>query len=357
MSFEALLAAPQYSLPQDEKEQLFLRAVNDLTAHHRARCHEYARLLHVTGCNAVAHGLSDAPYLPVGLFKSHILRSIPEEEIFKTMTSSGTTGQQVSQIILDKETAMRQTRVLGQIIGHAIGRDRLPMILIETLAVIKDRRRFSARAAGLLGMMNFGRNHFHALDDQMDLDEAGLREFLRKFGTRPFLIFGFTFMVWRYFYERVARLDLDLSHGILLHSGGWKALQEQAVSNEEFKRRLERDTGLRRIYNYYGMVEQVGSIYLEGSDGYLYPSNCAEIIVRDPITLSPAPIGKPGVIQVLSIVPLSYPGHSLLTEDLGIIHGIDDSTCCRLGKRFSVIGRVPRSELRGCSDVHASEVA
>jgi hypothetical protein len=92
---------------------------------------------------------------------------------------------------------------------------------------------------------------------------------------------------------------------------------------------------------------------LEGEDGYLYPPNFGDVIVRDPVTLEPAPLGTPGVIQVLSILPRSYPGHSILTEDLGVIHGVDDSTCGRLGKRFSVLGRVPKTELRGCSDVHA----
>lgn len=357
MSFEALLAAPQYSIPQAEKEQLLLRELNALTARHDANCAEYSKLLTVTGAKQAARTIEEVPYLPVGLFKSHALRSIPLENVFKTMTSSGTTGQQVSQIFLDKETAMRQTSALGNIIGHVIGRERLPMILIETSALLKDRKRFSARAAGLLGMMNFGRHHFYALDENMELDEAGLRGFLERFGDRPFLMFGFTFMVWQYLYANVAGKGFDLSNGVLLHSGGWKKLQEMAVSNDEFKRRFKQATGLHRIYNFYGMVEQVGSVYVEGEDGYLYPPNFADVIVRDPVTLEPAPVGTPGVIQVLSMLPLSYPGHSILTEDLGVVHGVDDSTCGRKGKRFSVIGRVPKTELRGCSDVHASQVA
>ena len=67
-------------------------------------------------------------------------------------------------------------------------------------------------------------------------------------------------------------------------------------------------------------------------------------------------MGAPGVLQVLSLLPLSYPGHSVLTEDLGIIHGIDDSSGGRHGKYFSVLGRIPKAELRGCSDIHASQV-
>jgi hypothetical protein len=217
--------------------------------------------------------------------------------------------------------------------------------------------RFNARAAGVLGMMNFGRRHFYALDEAMNLDEPGLRAFLSEFHGKPFLIFGFTFMVWQYLFLRIADLGLDLSQGVLVHSGGWKKLEEMAISNQDFRRRFAEATGLKRIYNFYGMAEQVGSVFLEGDDGYLYPPNFGDIIIRDPLTFREQPVGEPGVIQVLSLLPLSYPGHSILTEDMGVIRGIDDSTCGRAGKYFSVLGRVPQAELRGCSDVHASQVS
>ena len=357
MSFESLLAAPQFSFRQRDKEQILLQDLNELTAHHRRGCPEYARLLDVLKLSTKPACLEDVPYLPVGLFKSHLLQSIAPEQVFRTMTSSGTTGQSVSRIVLDRETAMRQTAALGKIVGTVTGRERLPMILVESAAIVQDRKRFSARAAGLLGMLNFGRNHFYALDEQMELDRDGLRRFLVQYGAGPFLMFGFTFMVWQYLFARTSEGEFDLSNGILLHSGGWKKLQDQAIGNGDFKCSLKRRTGLRRVYNFYGMVEQVGSVYLEGEDGFLYASNFADVIIRDPRTLKAARTGEPGIIQVLSSLPLSYPGHSILTEDMGVIHGVDDSQCGRFGKRFSVMGRVPRAELRGCSDVHASQVA
>ena len=63
-------------------------------------------------------------------------------------------------------------------------------------------------------------------------------------------------------------------------------------------------------------------------------------------------INEPGLIQTLSLLPVSYPGQSLLTEDIGIIHGIDNCKCGKLGKYFTVLGRVPDAELRGCSDTN-----
>ncbi len=353
MNFDELLAVPQYSLPQPEKEQVLLPLLNELTSYHREHCPEYDRLTDVLRPGYErATTMAELPFVPVGLFKSHLLSSVPKEKRFKTLTSSGTTGQQVSQIVLDQETARRQTTALSRIMTHVLGPERLPMVMVESGALIKDRTRFSARAAGVLGMANFGRSHFYALDDNMQLDEAGLERFLEKHGSQPFLMFGFTFMVWQYLYQRIKTRHFDLSNGILIHSGGWKKLQDQAVSNNEFKRRLREASGLHRIYNFYGMVEQVGSIYLEGEDGYLYPPNFSDVIIRDVNTWQEVAPGKPGLIQVVSVLPLSYPGHSILTEDIGIQHENSGERSGRQGKAFTVTGRVPKAELRGCSDTH-----
>ncbi|HEY1206005.1 MAG: acyl-protein synthetase [Bryobacteraceae bacterium] len=358
MTLHELMEAPQYSLSQSRKEEALVARLNELTQRHCAACPEYARLVAVFHQGrASAASLDETPYLPVGLFKTHELRSVPKEQVFKTLTSSGTTGQQVSRIFLDRETAALQSLALSRIMMHVLGAERLPMLIIDTDSLIQDRRSFSARAAGVLGMMPFGRNHLYVLDRDMNLKWEELQGFLQRCGGQPFLMFGFTFMVWAYFYERIRTLGLDLSQGVLIHSGGWKKLQESAVDNGEFKARFKRDTGLARIYNFYGLVEQVGSVFLEGEDGLLYPPNFADIVIRDPETWRPAPPGTPGLIEVLSLLPLSYPGHAILTEDLGVIEHIDRSACGRLGKAFRVLGRLPKSELRGCGDTHASEAA
>ena len=57
-----------------------------------------------------------------------------------------------------------------------------------------------------------------------------------------------------------------------------------------------------------------------------------------------------GFIQLLSLLPKSYPGHSILTEDMG---EIIENNCnlCFGKKKFLVHGRAEKSEIRGCSDV------
>jgi hypothetical protein len=350
----ARFAHAPFALPQAEKAPRLLAELNALTRRHRAACPPYARVLAAHGVPAGdAAALADVPYLPVGLFKRHDLVSVPPAEVFRTLTSSGTTGQSPSRIALDRETAQRQAAALAHVMGDVLGPRRLPMLVVDTPAVVRDRRLMSARGAGVMGMMALGRDHVFALDDAMRLDLAAVRAFLAKHGGAPFFVFGFTFMVWRDFLPAARAAGLDLAHGVLVHGGGWKKLAEEAVDNAAFKRALAEGVGLRRVHSFYGMVEQVGSVFLEGEDGFLYPPYYADVIVRDPATWREAAPGAVGVIEVLSALPGSYPGHALLTEDLGIVHGTDDGACGRLGKRLTVIGRVPRAELRGCSDTRA----
>lgn len=358
MSLTEFFDRPQFSIEQDEKESLLLNELVDLTQWHRERCEPYRRILEATSQSTLG-SLEDLPALPVSLFKTHELFSIDEDEIFKVMTSSGTTGQAVSRITLDRKTAELQAKALGSVVTSVLGTQRMPMLIVDTPNVVRNRDMFSARGAGVLGMLSFGRKHTYLLDDAMNLDADALRDFTEKYSGQPILIFGFTFMVWKYFLKslRDAQIEIDLSQAVLIHSGGWKKLQDEAVGNDEFRAAFLETTGLRRIHNFYGMVEQVGGVFMEGEDGYLYPPNFSDVIVRDPVTWQPAQDGQVGVIEVLSVLPRSYPGHVLLTEDLGVVEGIGTPSSGWCGKRLRVVGRVPRSELRGCSDTHAFERA
>jgi hypothetical protein len=194
-----------------------------------------------------------------------------------------------------------------------------------------------------------GRDHFHALDAQLRLDAAGLQAFLARHGDEPVLAFGFTAIAWQHLLQEPQRFAFPPG-STLLHGGGWKRLADQGITNADFKARAREQLGVERVFNYYGMVEQVGSIFMECEQGRLHAPAFADVIVRDPHSLRALPPGQAGVLQVLSALPLSYPGHSLLTEDMGTVLGEDDCGCGRLGRSFAVHGRMAQAELRGCSD-------
>jgi hypothetical protein len=353
--FSGWLARPPYGSEAQAKDAAMTAAMNELTEWHATQCAPYRRMLTLLGAGGhAARTLDEVPYLPVRLFKEMDLRSVDAQAVFKTLSSSGTTGQQVSRIHLDRDNAAMQTRVLGRLVGDALGHKRLPMLVIDSPAVLKDRQAFSARGAGILGFSVFGLDRSFALDADMRIDLPAIEAFLQRHAGRPLLVFGFTYMIWAHFLQalRERGLCLPLADGVLLHGGGWKKLAAQAVDAAEFRRVVQQCTGMTRVVNYYGMVEQTGSIAIECEQGRLHVSDFSDLIVRDPVDFHPLGVGQVGLIETLSVLPLSYPGHALLTEDMGRIDGIDDCPCGRRGKTFTITGRLPKAELRGCSDTY-----
>ena len=358
VDYEQILSVPPYGMAREEKHAFLTEILSSLTEHHYTCCQAYRRLL--DGLGFAPTGIQsyyDIPPLPVRLFKEYELRSIPREQVSKTMTSSGTTGQQVSRIFLDRESAANQTKTLTRIVNSYLGNARLPMIILDTSAIIKNRSMFSARGAGILGFQMFGRDKIYALDENMQLDVAGLTAFLEKHKGERIFLFGFTFMIWQHFYQELLKSEYrpDLSNGVLIHGGGWKKLVDQQVSPARFKQALQEVCGIQQVHDYYGMVEQTGTIYVECECGHLHASVFSDVIIRRPVDMSVCEIGEKGLIQVVSVLPSSYPGHALLTEDEGMILGEDDCPCGRNGKYFSILGRIKNAEIRGCSDTYATK--
>ena len=347
-----------YELSKDEKQKLLTQELLSLTKHHKLHCKEYAAILQALNFNEDSvKSYYDLPFIPVRLFKEYDLMSIDKSQVFKTMTSSGTTGQKVSKIFVDKDTASNQQKTLIKILSDFIGKQRLPMLIIDSPKVVKDRNLFSARGAAILGLSMLARERIYALDENMQLNVEVVKEFCQKYEGQSVLLFGFTFMVWQHLYSELKRLNLKLNlpEAFLITGGGWKKLVTLNISREAFKDALREQCGIGHFLDHYGMVEQTGSIYAECEYGHLHASNYSDVIIRDPKDFSICKVGQKGIIQVVSVLPHSYPGHSLLTEDEGIILGEDDCPCGRHGKYFTITGRMKKAELRGCSDTYADK--
>lgn len=360
MLIDEMLQYNPYVLNKQDKSKIMTEKLRELTSNHISNNKEYERMMKsINFSPEMLENYEELPFLPVRLFKELNLKSIPESEVFKTMTSSGTTGQAVSKIYLDRITAGNQQKVLVKIVSEFTGSKRMPMLIIDSESTVKNRRMFSARGAGILGFSIFGADRTYVLDENMELNVSVLENFLEKHKGKDIFIFGFTFMIWQHFYRKLVELkekgiEIDLTKGIMVHGGGWKKLQTEAVSSPYFKQSFQEVCGLHRIHDYYGMVEQTGSIYMECEYGHLHASIFSDILIRNPRDFSLCKNGEKGIIQVVSLLPESYPGHSLLTEDEGVLLGEDDCSCSRKGKYFKVVGRLQNAEIRGCSDTYAA---
>jgi len=351
---ETLYYQSPYGLRHEEKEKLMFKALCALTKHHRDHCQAYSHILKALGTSDW-QSTSDIPFIPVRLFKEFELLSIDRSEIFKVMTSSGTSGQTVSRIFLDRDNVRSQTQVLSAIVTSFIGKQRLPLLMLDTEMVKKDRSMYSARGAGIIGFSTFGKKITYALDTGMELDVERVKAYAEEHANETVLMFGYTYMIWTHVVKKLEDMGIRIpfKEVILFHIGGWKKLQEQAVGTQDFNRRVNDVLGGHvRVHNYYGMVEQLGSVFVECEYGHMHCSNFSDVHIRKPEDFSEMPFGEKGLIEVVSLLPTSYPGHALLTEDEGEILGEDDCPCGRYGKYFRIYGRIKGAELRGCSDTY-----
>lgn len=344
------LDLPVYDFNQKQKRDWMVPFLNQLSTYHSQHCKAYQQLKKKLP-QFPGQGLEQETPVHIQLFKTLKMASIDSEQVFKTLHSSGTRGQ-ASTILLDRTTARLQNQALVKIMQHWLGKQRLPMLIIDHPQVNQDRDTFHARAAGIKGLSFLGRDYCYALDTQMHLNMPAIEAFAKQHQGQKVLIFGFTFMVWHYFLRVLMEQahSLPFAQAILLHSGGWKKLIAEQVSDAIFADTCKKYLGCTKIHNFYGLAEQTGSIFVACEQGYLHCPIFSDVIIRDPHTFAPLHRHQPGVIQLCSVLPQSYPGHLLLTEDQGVLIGEDDCPCQRKGRYFRVLGRLPEAKPRGCSD-------
>jgi len=342
-----------FSLNGKNKKSFFFNKIRNLTQHHYINSKEYKKIFNFLDKKNNIKSLEDIPFLPIHLFKEYELMSVPKNKILKTLNSSGTSGQKKSKIFLDRYNALNQQIVLSKILKTIIGSKRLPMLIIDKNPKNILKSELSAKLAAINGFSIFGREHLYLLDEKGEIDYLNLNIFLEKYSKSNFFIFGFTSIVFETLFSKLnlVKLKNNFQNGILIHGGGWKKMENIKISNSEYKKKLFTKTNLKNIYNYYGLVEQTGSIFVECKHcNCLTTSIFSEVIIRDKY-LNVAKNGQKGFIQVLSLLPTSYPGHSILTEDIGEIITKDRCVCSKYSTRFIVHGRLPQSEIRGCSDI------
>lgn len=362
--------------PEIRKAKLF-EALREQMTHGAQICEPFRRFLEGQWqALGEARVLEELPFLPVSVFKrAEPLSFLDGRQIYRVLSSSATTGQQPSRIAIDRHTAKLMSRGVTAILADFIGPRRRPYLVIDRSP--NTGGAFTARGAAVQGLMAFATEVCYALrpakdherewadSDGLVLNTDELSNFFRKYHDDDVVVYGFTYMLYLHLggglqasVESLNNLSNELGHALLpkahiLHSGGWKRLQRLAIDKSLFNTRVAESMGAEThaVLDYYGMVEQLGVIYPDCSHGNKHAPRFADIIVRDPLNWAPCAAGQTGIIQVLSVLSPSFPGQSLLTEDMALVVHEDGCPCGRRGIAFRFSGRVPKAETRGCSDV------
>lgn len=343
-----------FHLDPRAKQTFIIQKLNELTEFHRQHCSFYDKYLDAFGySNEPATSLESFPFLPARFFKEFSLKSVQAPVVIAE--SSGTNGN-VSKINLSHKTMLAQSAALNKIMRSFLGSEKQPMLIIGAEPLRQTKDNFNARSAAFLGFKNFADPLFFAYDHNQLISLKNLHEFFSasKFSNRG-IIFGFTADIWEFVNNFDNHMFNDRGpHISVIHGGGWKRLQSLNISEGNFKLNIKQKLAITDVFNYYGMIEQAGSIYFQCSHGKMHSSMFSDVIARDVNTLKVLPPGEDGVLQVFSTLPESYPGHSILTEDLGYILEDTQCGCGRFGTSVVVKGRLFGSEIRGCSDAYGT---
>lgn len=360
-----LLKGPIYDQCSKERKDNLLSILQQVTAHHYQNCIPYRKFCQKRSFDPrKLDSIEDLPFLPASIFKDTLLLSIPPEDVFREIRSSATSSGRPSRIGLDKSNNQRWSFSLQRMLLERIGNQRYRTLVLDDESSIGRSSEVSARASMTRSLL-FSSSE---IETCLVSDKGGLRLDRKKFddffskvsndgeGT---MLFGFTFILYTHVVKQLLEEGkrYHLPKIIIIHAGGWKKLEEQKLTEEKLINSCCECFGTKpeNVIDIYGFSEQGGLLYPTCEHGRRHTPAWSDVICRDPLTLEPAPPGNEGLMQYVTPIQTSYPGHSVLTEDIGYIVGYDDCPCGRKGTTFKILGRSQTAtEERGCGDIMAN---
>jgi hypothetical protein len=291
---------------------------------HNAIYKQYCTLLNRPEPKTIAQ----IPFLPIAFFKSDVVVS-NTHAIEQTFTSSGTTGSIVSKhnvtdlsIYNDSLDASfkrtygsQEAYVVLALLPHYLERTGSSLVYMAQRWITQSKQPESG----------FYLHDLEAL--------AQVLKQLHKQGRKAILI-GVTFAL----VELAARFPMELSHTIIIETGGMKGMRKEIIK-PELHAILSRAFKNASIQSEYGMTELLSQAYATNGIDFTTPP-WTRVLARDtndPLSLLPH--YKTGGLNIIDLA--NYNSCSFIaTQDLGKTTG--DST-------FQVLGRFDHADIRGCN--------
>lgn len=281
----------------------------------------------------------DIPTVPQQLLKHEALycRGLPKPTVIYE-TSGTTTGRPGRQHLLDTDI-YRAVSVEGARRAGLLTREIELHFLTPSPA--------EAPHASLSAMFGFWQKALRQTGPRFWISQgyfefARLREILttqiKK--RRPIAICGTAFSFVHLIDAWTGLPPLKLPRGSwLLETGGFKG-RSREISKPELYAQLARTFGVRdtAIWNEYGMSELSSQAYARGVHGLHQTPPWARVLVCDPATGREVSIGKKGLVRWIDLANVDS---VLALQTLDVAE--------RTPRGFRLIGRLSRTEPRGCS--------
>ena len=291
---------------------------------------QYCIALHVDSTKI--DNICKIPYLPIDLFKTHIITTTQFEPavIFE---SSGTTKTINSRHLVKDISLYEQSFINGFRLFYGHLADWCILALLPSY-LERNNSSLIMMADKLIQQSQHPNSGFY-LKNLQKLQDTLIQ--LEKQQQKTLLI-GVTFALLDF----AEQYPMRLKYTTIMETGGMKGRREE-MTRQEVHHILCDSFKIDKIHSEYGMTELLSQAYSTG-DGIF---NCApwmKIMIReedDPLLVHGASKNKTisGAVNIIDLANI-YSCSFIATDDAGKLHP-DES--------FEILGRLDNSDIRGCS--------
>lgn len=304
------------------------------------------------------------PHMWAHFFKESEILSIPRNDVFLHLTSSGTTGQK-SQIFFDEWTIRSAQLMVDNIFKYNnwITPDQ------KTNYILFSYETESSSKLGTSYTDNFLCKYapVNEVFTTLRLTEDGGHEF-DAFGTidrflqfaksgLPTRLFGFPAFLY-FALERMKKLGIPPvkmhPESLVFLGGGWKANANKEIKKEELYALCNEMLGIpdSQLRDGFGSVEHCVP-YVECEKHQFHVPVWSRVFIRDFETLKLKGLNEIGFLHFVSPYITSMPAHSVIMGDKASLH--DDCSCALKTPYFKIHGRAGVSKNKSCA-MAASEL-
>ncbi len=273
--------------------------------------------------------VSDIPYLPIELFKSHKIIS-SSSTIKKVFSSSGTTGSIPSKHFVTDLSIYEKSFRKG--FQYFYG-DVTDYTILALLPAYLERE-----GSSLVYMMDTLINDSNQPQSGFYLYETKkLVEILKGLEreNKKTLLIGVSFALLDLVESYKIKLN---SNFIVMETGGMKGRRKELI-REELHQELKNGFGVSSVHSEYGMTELLSQAYSKDNGVFFCPP-WMKILIRDPEDpLSKLSVNKTGGVNIIDLSNINSCSF-IATQDLGKVNPDGG---------FEIIGRFDNSDIRGCN--------
>ncbi len=342
-------------------EEKFLQACRDNAAYHIKHCPGYAAVCAHFGFSPdqlrTPEDLARLPVLPTLFFKRKALFSMPQWRMAMKVTSSGTSGK-YSRIGFDWGCILAEAPMVV-----ALGFRHHLVSPKPAHCVILGYRPHRSNHTGVTRTM-FGLTHFspplsrtyalELVDGAYVPDLDRIAAALQKLEASPFptRIIGFPSYLWfglGRMEELGLRVKLPRGSRIIL-AGGWKQHAAQEVDKATLYALAEKVLGIPEgnVNELFGAVEHP-IFYNACERHHFHIPVYGRVIIRDPESLEPLPMGRVGLVNLISPLMTATPTLSVMTDDLGYLTPGEACGCGIQSPYLTILGRVGMADIQTCA--------